>query len=258
MTKKTGLLFGAVLLALSLVTTGVGLALLVISYPMPPHTDAQRAAELTASYEQNIEKMTVEQRESIKQEMGSLRTSKWRLYNSGLSMCLVASCLILAMLYFRLWDLRNLRTVTTPQTRLVLLAIASAAWWALLPALQLTELDEYAQDDLTPHIDTGHGLMFFLAPAFSEGWAMLAIGGFFVLKNARLPANLCCWDRVRPYRSIVLTALFGLASTVFTILIIWSVGSFPWGLPSLIAGLYVMLSTRATLLNWDPKAQSWG
>ena len=249
MTRKTGLLFGVMLLALSFVATGVGVALLVIAYSVPPHTDEQRAADLTVSYEQNIDNMTAEQRESIKQEMVSLRTSKWRLYNSGLGVCLVAPCLIFAMLYFRLWDLRNLRTVTTPQTRLGFLGLASAAWWALLPALQLAEFDEYAQDDLTPHIDAGHGVLFFFAPFFLLVWIALAFGVLFILRKAPLPANLYCWDGVRPCRSIILTAFFGLASSVFAVLIIWSADNFPWGLPSLIVCLYLMLSTRAALLN---------
>src|SRR5438034_3427582 len=139
MTQKKGLLFGIVLLALCVVTTGAGVVLLVIAYPMPAHTDEQRAADLTVSYEQSVDRMAAEQREFVKQEIVSLRTSKWRLYNSGLGMCLVAPCFILAILYFRLWDLRNLRTVTTPETRLGLLGLASLAWWALLPALQLAE-----------------------------------------------------------------------------------------------------------------------
>ncbi len=254
MTRKTGLVFGVILLALSFVATGVGVALLVIAHSLPAHTDEQHAADLTLTYEQNIGNMTMEQRESIRQEMVSLRTSKWKLYNLGLGVCLVAPCLIAAMLYFRLWDLCNLRTLITPQTRLGLFGLASAAWWALLPALQLAEFDEYAQDDLTPHIDAGHGILFFFAPFFFLAWIVLVFGGLFIFRKATLPANLYCWDEVRLCRSIVLTAFFGLASSVFAVLIIWSAYNFLWGLPSLIVGFYLTLSTRAALLNYDRSA----
>jgi hypothetical protein len=244
-------MFGTMLVALCLVATGVGVALLVMAHGMPSHTDERRAAELTELYEQNYTRLPPEQREPVKREIISSRTSKWSLYDAGLSMCLVSLCLLFAIVCFKLWDVRNLRTATTPQTRLGLLGLASGAWWALLPALQLEEYNEYAQDDLTPTIDTGHGLLLIIGPPlFSLIWiAMLAIGHFFVLRSVLLPANLWCWDSARPYRSLILSALYGLLGGVIVILIGWSAIAFSWALPSLIVGLYVVLSTRAALLN---------
>ena len=244
-------MFGTMLVALCLVATGVGIALLVMAHGMPSHTDERRAAELTRLYEQNYVKLTPEQREPAKQEIIALRTSKWKLYNAGLGTCLVSPLLLFAMLRFGLWDVRNLRAAKTPRTRLGLLGLASAAWLALLPALQLQSDDEYAQDDLTPTIDTGHGSLWIVGPK----WflliliVMLAFGRFFVLRRVLLPANLWCWDSVRPYRSLVLSSFYGLLGGVLVVLIVWSASNFSWALPSLMVGLYVILSSRAALIN---------
>jgi hypothetical protein len=251
MTRKAGLMFGTMLVALCLATTGVGIALLVLANGMPSHTDERRAAELTELYEQNYVRVTPEQGEPAKQEIVALRTSKWKLHNGGLGMCLVSLCLLFASFRFKFWDMRNLRSATTPQTRLGLLGLASAAWWAVLPALQLEEYKEYAQDDLTPNIDTGHGSLWIVGPGlFLLIWiAMLAFGRFFVLRKVLLPANLWCWDNARPYRSLVLSALYGLLGAVLVVLIVWAASNFSWALPSLMVGLYVILSSRAALTN---------
>lgn len=255
-TRKSGLTFGVMLVALCLIATGVGIALLFKAHGMPAHTDERRAAELTRLYEENYIKASPEQRKSAETEIMVLRTSKWKLYNAGLGMCLVSPLLLFAMLHFGLWDIRNLRTVKTPQTRLRLLGLASGAWLALLPALLLQSTEDYAQDDLTPTMDTGHGSFLIALPKIFLLMliVMLVFGRFFVLRSALLPANLWCWDSERPRRSLILSALYGLAGGVLVVLIAWSAGNFIWAVPSLVIGLYVILSTRAALINNDQQA----
>jgi hypothetical protein len=250
MTRKLGLTFGAVLVVLSLFTISVGIGLIVKARGMASHTDERRAAELTRLYEQNYVRAP-DQLEPVKREIVALRTSKWRLYNAGVAICLVTPLLLLAILRFRLWDVRNLRSVKTPRTRLGLLGLASCAWLALLPALLLQSDDEYAQDDLTPTIDTGHGSILVVGSELIlvALIVLLAFGRFLVLRNVLLPANLWCWDGARPYRSAILSAIYGLLGCVFIIVIVWSANNFSWALPSLMIGLYVILSSRAALIN---------
>jgi hypothetical protein len=251
MSRKAGLTFGTILAALCLVATGVGIALVVMAHGMPSHTDERRAAELTRLYEQNYVKVAPEQREPTKQEIIALRTSKWKLYNAGLGMCLIPPLLLFAMLRFELWDIRKLRTAKTPRTRLEFLGLASCAWLALLPALELQSDDEYGQDDLTPTIDTGHGSLWIVGTKLFllTLIVMLVFGRFLVLRRVVLPANLWCWDSARPHRSLVLTVLYGLLGCVLVVLIVWSASNFPWAVPSLMVGLYVILSSRAALIN---------
>src|SRR5882724_272811 len=111
MTRRAGLTFGFILVALCLVATSVGSALLVTAQKMPSHTDEQRADELARLYERSYATNS-EQLESAKQQIVVLRTSKWQLYDTGLDICLFSAMLLLAVIYFRIWDLRNVRTMS--------------------------------------------------------------------------------------------------------------------------------------------------
>jgi len=256
MTTKMGLTLGALVTALCLVATGAGITLLFIAHGMPSHTDERRATHLTALYEQNYIKLTPEEREPAKQEIIALRTSKWKLYDAGLNICLVSPLILFAILHFKLWDLRNLGAVKTPRTRIGLLGLASGAWLALLPALQLQSDHDYAQDDLTPAMDTGHGSLWIVGPKLSLLVLMilLTLGRFVVLRSVLLPANLWCWNSGRPYHSLIWSVLYGLLASMFAVLIVWSVSNFSWALPSLMVGLYVILSSRAALTNISTQA----
>jgi hypothetical protein len=243
-------MIGIMLVAVCSIAIIVGSLLLVIAAKMPSHTDERRAAELTKLYEQNYARAP-EKLELIKEEIAALRTSKWRLYDAGLDICLFSTTLLVGIICFGLWDARNSRTITTPRTRSQLLGLASVAWLTLLPALQLLSEDGYASDDLTPTIDTGHGslLIFGTAVFILLLIFILLVGRFLVLRRASFPANLWCWDCARRRRSLVVTAFFGLLAVMQATLIIWSISNFPWAIPSLIIGLYVILSSRAALVN---------
>jgi hypothetical protein len=210
-----------------------------------------RATELTIRYEAMYLNGTQEEKAAVEQEIASLRTPKWKLRNAGLTICLTAAVLLSAIRRFRLWDIRMLRHATTPQTRLGLLGLAGVAWFTLLPAFLLALEDDYAQDDLTPTIDTGHGLAYVDGPPFfAIALAVLSVlGRYVVLRSARLPSNLWIRDAGRPHRSLIWTTLYGLLAGVIVILIAGAAMGSPWFLPSLAIGLYVVLSTRAAVLN---------
>jgi hypothetical protein len=251
MTRKFGLFVGSILTALSAVGFMSGIILLVVAHEMPAHSDEARATELTIQYEHRYTNGTPEEKKSIEQQIVSLRTSKWRFFDTGLAMCLIGLILLVAIIRFKLWDVRMFRFATTPRTRLGLLVLASGAWLTLLPASFLELENEYSRDDLTPTIDTGHGgFLFFAAPFFVVTWIIIVLlGRFIVLRKATLPTNLWCWDSDRRHRSITFTLLCSFLGGVLTLLIAWSVRAFPWALPSLIVGLYVIASTRAALLG---------
>lgn len=251
---------GTFLTGLFMVAIGVGISFLIIAHGMPSHSDQRRASELTLSYGENQLSWTAQQRKLAEAEIISLRTPKWELYRAGLGMCLAAPVLLLAVIRFRLWDIRNLRAATTPQSRLGILGLASAAWLALLPALLLGVQDEFTQDDLTPTMDTGHGAFFvFLPPIFVAVWIVIIVFyRYVVLRNVQLPANLWYWDRAQPYRSLVCDIFFGLLGSILIALIAWATYAFPWSLPSLLVGLYVLLSSRAALQNRDLSATAPG
>jgi hypothetical protein len=251
MTRKTGLTLGCIILGFCLIAFGMGAALLICANIMPSHTDTARANELTILYEQNYLSSTPEQRELAGQQIALLRTSKWRIHNIGLSFLLSSLCLLLAVWYFRLWNLQNVYAAKTPRNRLRLLGLASFAWWTMLPAVILGLEADYAQDDLTPTMDTGHGILFVDGPPFFLlVWiAIILVGRFLILRRSVLPANLWCWNASRPNRSLILTFSYALLSGGLALLMVWSVINYPWMLPSLAVGLYVVLSTRAALVN---------
>jgi hypothetical protein len=260
MTREAGILIGSIFTALCVVGCVAGIALLVVAHGMPAHTNEARATELTIQYERIYIEATREEKETVEQEIISLRTSKWKLYNAGLAMCLTASVLLIAILRFKLWDVRMLRYLTTPLTRLRLLGLASGAWLALFPAFLLQLENDYTQDDLTPAMDTGLGsFLIFVPKFFLITWiAMVLVGRFIVLRKALLPANLWHWNRNRQRLSFTWTVLYSLLGSILVILIALSAQAFPWALPSLIVGLYVVASSRAALLNHsrNPMARS--
>jgi hypothetical protein len=251
MTRRAGLTFGLMLVALCWVAISVGSVLLVMAQKMPPHTDERRADELTRLYEYNYTKGP-EQLEPIKQQIVALRTSKWELYDAGLNLCLFSATLLFAVLLFGIWDLRNLWAIRTPRTRSRLLGLASVALLVLLlPAFQLQIDYEYTRDDLAPTVDTGHGAELFVGTAlFLLLWIpMVVVGRFLVLRRVSLPANLWCWNRDQPRRSLIISTLFGFLALTLGILIVWSASNFSWAIPSLMVGLYVILSSRAAVMN---------
>jgi hypothetical protein len=250
MRRETGILVGSILTAACLMGCAVGIALLVIAHRMPAHTDEARATELTIQYEQNYMGTPVEQ-DAIEQKIAALRTSKWKLYNAGLPICLTTLLLLIAILRFKLWDVRMVRSATTPLTRLRLLGLASGAWLALFPAILLQLEDEYGQDDLTPTMGAGPGAFLYLWLAFVMiAWIVIVLAGrFIVLRKTLMPARLLLWNNNGPRRTLIWTAVYGLFGGILVILIALSVRAFPWGLPSLIVGLYVVASSRAALLN---------
>ncbi|MGQ0681416.1 hypothetical protein [Bradyrhizobium sp.] len=251
MTQKAGILIGSILIALLAVVTATGIALFIIASRMPAHTDEQRATELTLQYLEKYSERSPEEREKAKDQIVPLRTSKWQLHTAGLSMSLLGSSLLFGMLFFKLWDIRKLRSATTPQTRPTLLAIAGAAWLALLPAFALRIGDELAQDDLTPTMDSGVGSFMSFLPPFlvTTLIVLMVLGRYVILRNARLPANLWIWNTGQPYRSLIWTIFYGLLASILIVLVVMAAWGAPWGLPSLMVALYVVLSTRAAVVS---------
>ena len=218
---------------------------------MPAHTNESHATELTMRYERMYLSGTREEKAAVEREIVSLRTPKWKLYTAGLAICLTAAVIFIAIYRFKLWDARAFRTLETPRTRSGLLFLAGAAWFALLPAFLWTLDDEYAQDDLMPTMDNGHGMAFVAGPPFIAITLtmLMVIGRYIVLRNARLPANLWIWDRERPYRNLVWTIFYGVIAAAITALIVGALSGSPCFLPSLMVGLYVVLSSRAAILS---------
>jgi hypothetical protein len=252
--RKSAIVIGSTFTALCAAGFVVSIALLVAAYRLPAHSDEARALELTIQYEHHFLDPTPEVRDSIEREIIPLRTSKWNFYRTGLVLCLTTPFLLLAIIRFKLWDIRMLRSATTPGTKRRLLLLASFAWLSLLPAILLDVDDDFAQDDLTPTIDTGHGMFaLVLPPFFLITWIVFMLAGhFIVLRKARLPANLWGWDSDRPSRSLIWTTLYGFLAGFITILVLlswWYRNG--WYPPGLLTGLYVVLSTRAALVHRD-------
>jgi hypothetical protein len=218
---------------------------------MPAHVDERTAERLTESYESRYFDASPEERVKREEEIAGLRTGKWKLRNMGVCICLVSLTLAVAIARFRLWDIRNLKTATTPKSALRLIGLASIAWLALIPASLIQLNDEYAQDDLRPHNDVGHGSFLVLGvPAIVITWALAAmICSFVIHRHGNLPANLWCGDRSRPYLNVGITIFFGVLTALLVVAIEWSVGSFVWAVPSAMVGVYLALSSRAALLN---------
>lgn len=116
---------------------------------------------------------------------------------------------------------------------------------------QLEIFDDFAQDDLTPQIDTGNGIFWIFGPLlfFLILIVILSIGRFLIPRRPSMPANLWCWNNSQPNRSLILTAVYALLIIVTLFLIVWSIVNLPWALPSLLIGIYVLLSSRAAVVS---------
>jgi len=246
--ERTGKRIGGIFTIACLILAFLGAGLVITSKGMPAHTDEVRATELTDLYQSKYITRSLEEREAAEQDIAALRTSKWQRYNTGLSLCVIASVMLVAILRFRLWNVLNLKDATTPLTRVKFLTLASVAWLALLPAALLELEAEYTQDDLTPTFDSGHGsFVIFGTPFILIGWLLiLMIGHFILLRNTQLPTNLWHWDPSRP-RHRWLLGIFGLLTALLLIAAIWSAKNMPWTFPSLAVAIYLALSTRAAL-----------
>ena len=258
MKPRTITLTGLSLMAALFISILGGIALLQIADKMPAHTDEQHAIELMDQYLSHHLEIAPAERETLRQKIIRLRTSKWRFYNTGLAITLVAPILLCTMARFRLWDIRRLRDITTPQTRSRLLAIAGIAWIALLPSVLLDIEDDYAQDDITPTIDTGHGIFLLVGPPFFAVMlaVITAIGRYILLRNARFPSSLWIWDKQRPLRNLIWTTFYGFLGCLLVAMMVKATWDSPWYLPSLIVGLYVIASTRAAVLNGPNETNS--
>jgi hypothetical protein len=222
---------------------------------MSPHVDELKAQELTDRYQQEHFDMSPQEREQRAGEIVNLRTAKWLLYNIGVCLCLAAATFAVAIVRFRLWDMDNLKAATTPRTRLRLIALASAAWLALIPAFVLGLHDDYAQDDLMPLSGYGaeaESALFLMtqAPLIIVICMVAAvICRFLVLRKVNLPVSLWYADHSRTSRSMILTGFYGIAIGLLAALVALSTLYFKWAIPSGLIGIYVMLSSRAGLLS---------
>ncbi len=196
MSRRWEKTIGMTLVALCVVALAVGVALLSKAHTMSAHIDERKAQQLTQSYEEGYFDMSPQERKQRESEIVNLRTAKWKLYDTGVCICLVAATFAVAIVRFRLWDTSNLRIATTPQTRWRLIALASAAWLALIPAAFLEIRDEFVQDDLMPYNSYGVGgtsglFLVTGVPLIVVIWMLgTLICRFLVLRNVNLPATL--------------------------------------------------------------------
>jgi hypothetical protein len=226
MPQRLGKIVGAAVVALCVVAFGVGIALLGKAYTMSAHVDEPRAQELTERYDWGHFQMSPQEREQRESEIVGLRAPKWPLYNIGVCICLAAVIFAVAIVRFRLWDMHNLRAATTPRTRWRLIALGSAAWLALIPAIFIEIHDEYAQDDLTPQNGPGTGGGMFLLvgiPTIIVVWLLATlICRFVVLRNVNLPAGLWYVDHSKTYRNVGLKVFYGAMIGLLVAFVAWS------------------------------------
>jgi hypothetical protein len=251
MSQQLGRMIGSALLVLCVLAFSIGAGLLGKAYTMQAHVDERKAQELTAKHETEYHHMPAEQRERDANEIVGMRTAKWLFYNIGVRICLIASTLTVLILRFRLWNIRNLKMVTTPRTRWRLIALAGVTWLGLIPAFSLDLEDAYAQDDLLPSDDAGHGIFLgIVAPYMIVIWIVSAlICRFVVLRKINLPVSLWRTADERTLRSVGLTIFYGVAVGLLAVFSALSVAYFKWGIPSGLVGIYVMLSSRAGLIG---------
>ena len=104
-----------------------------------------------------------------------------------------------------------------------------------------------------PHNDVGHGMFLLLGvPTIIVIWIFATlVCRFVVLRKAKLPARLWGVDHKRTYRSVGLTSLYGVMIGLLAVFTVLSAVYFKWGIPSELLGIYVLLSSRAALLNRD-------
>jgi hypothetical protein len=129
--------------------------------------------------------------------------------------------------------------------------LTSIAWLALIPLTGLDINESLVQDDLHPMEDAGIGEgLSMIALAMIAVWAVsVAICRFAVLRHAKFPAALWCADRPWTNRNLGLTIFYGLAVAVSVAFTALAFAGFKWGIPSGLVGIYVMLSSRAGLLD---------
>jgi hypothetical protein len=247
--------FGISLVVICFAAFGLGVVLLGASSKMAAHIDEQKAQSLSEFYAANHFQMYPEERELRANEIIGLRTRKWALYNIGVSICLIVATLAIPIIRFRLWDIANLKSATTPRTRWRLVVLAGIAWWWLVPASVFEVYDDYAQDDLTWLDGYGPGggsviILFGEAPLIIGGWIIATlVCRFVVLRKVNLPVALWDSDYDWNYRSVGLVGFYRVMIGSLIILTACAAIYFKWATPAGLVGIYVLLSSRAGLLN---------
>src|ERR1700738_1395815 len=231
MSQRFVKMMGRTVVGLCILALALGMALLGKAQTMPAHVDEHKAQELTEIYDWGHFTMSPQEREQRESEIAGLRTAKWLLYNTGVCFSLAGATLAVAIVRFRLWDMRNLKTATTPRTRMRLLVLASAAWLALIPAFFIDLHDEYGQDDLMPHSGVAPGIFWVsVVPTIIVIWILATlICRFVILRKAKLPARLWGVDHKRTYRSVGLTSLYGVMIGLLAVFTVLSAVYFKWG-----------------------------
>jgi hypothetical protein len=251
--RLMGKIIGTSTAALCVIALVLGIAFIGIAHTMPAHVDEQKAHQLTDNYDQDYFAMSPQERVRRAGEIVNLRTAKWSLYNIGICICLVAATFAVSIIRFRLWDMRNLMTATTPRTRWRLITLGSAAWLALIPAFILEIHDEYKRDDLRPYDGYGAGgdsIVFLMtaAPFIILIWLSAAlICRFVVLRSVDLPAGLWSAGYRTGCRNAGLTAFYGMMIALLVAFVALSAVYGKWAIPSGLVGIYVMLSSWAGL-----------
>lgn len=251
MPRRLGLIAGFSVIALCLLMAGAGLRLLVQAAEMPAYHDPVKASKLrNASSPLSFDADLKTGSARWHKEMEALRTSKWPLYDRGRGLVTLSLCVLMAIAWFRLWDMRNLPKISTPRSSTSILLILGGIWLALIPA-GVADFSEQLDREYFPSwgdtiaIPIGSGIILVLGSLP----IILLLAWFLPLRRARLPANLWIWDRAHPRWSAVWTVLYGLLAALILASAIDSIRGHFLYIPPTLIGVYVALSLRAAHLS---------
>jgi hypothetical protein len=249
--RVAGLALGAALVALCVWLGAEGVALMDRGAALPAFTDPGRVEVLRSVLLPDDRAERAAFKEDYWREMRGLISDRWMLLERGRGFVALAATGLLAILLLRLWDARNVVRLRTPRSAGSFLLLGTIAWAGLVPA-EWAALAELMRRGHLPYWADSVGL-----PALFSAFVVLgslpvaaALTWLAALRRARLPAYLWLWDRARPVRSLLWTAVCGALVSPFAALLFGAVSSGRYLMIPLLAVLiYLVLAARAAVLS---------
>jgi hypothetical protein len=179
----------------------------------------------------------------------AMRTPKWELYDLGRGLIALSASLLAGVALLRLWNARDIVQLKTPRSSVWFLGLGGAIWLAQAP-VEAQMLQEHFDrgyfpwwSDIIAIPTMGVTLLVVLTLPI-----MMILGWVIVLWRAELPANMWAWDRDRPVRAVVWTALFGVVAAVI-LWRLWDAVAYSYlSVPLGLIGLYLVLGARAAVV----------
>lgn len=247
MEERTARRIGAWLVIVLLIVLALGIIIAGTAVFMPEYNDEVAAQALIVTGDNRYWNDTAQWHA----EMDALRTAKWDFFDIGVGAALVACCLLVFFVAFRLRDIRNIARIRTPKRRWVVLVWVVLSWLALAPAWCYSGIFVPIYRRYVPVWADSPGIpLTGIVTVVGLGLPIVSVIAMTILWKARLPESLWIWTAHRPLRFGLYT---GGAALLMAFLLLWLVlavlGGAHFDIPIIFSFAYLVLVMRSAALS---------